>query len=187
MIKPQGRRGEVAADILTDFPERFADRTRLFALAPDGVRRELVLEDFWDHKGRIILKFATIDSISDAEMLAGCEIQISREERAPLESGAAYVSDLKDCAIAVQEDDAEREIGLIADVMFGAGDAPLLIVREQGGKGKEYMIPYATDYIVSQDLAGKRIVMHLPAGMLDLDAPLSSDEKRRSHDSNDEE
>lgn len=188
-MKPQGRHGEVAADVHTDFPELFADRTRLFALLADGSRRELGLEAFWSHKGRIILKFAGVDSISDAEALSGCEIQIPAEERAQLEPGTVYVSDLKGCVVCVVESSSEatgeRAIGWVADVLFGAGEAPLLIVREaEGGQrnqksGKEYMIPYAEEYVQSADLAAKRIVMALPEGMLDLDAPLSPDEKRR--------
>lgn len=201
VVKPRGRHGEVAADVHTDFPELFADRTRLFALLADGSRRELELEAFWSHKGRIILKFAGVDSISDAEALAGCEIQIPAEERAQLEPGTVYVSDLKGCVVSVVEKSGgstgsgdaliEREIGWVADVLFGAGEAPLLIVREaeegQRKSGKEYMIPFAEEYVQSADLAAKRILMMLPQGMLELDAPLSSDEKRRQQQPQDEE
>lgn len=184
MAKPQGRHGEVAADLHTDFPELFAERKRLFALAESGVRRELTLESFWGHKGRIVLKFVGIDSISDAETLTGCEIQVPREERAELEPGEAYVSDLQGCVVAVLASHADasgaKEIGRVSDVVFGAGEAPLLVVRKGEDKtGKEYMIPFAEEYIKSSDLAAKRIVMVLPEGMLDLDAPLSTEEKRR--------
>lgn len=206
MVKPQGRHGEVAADLHTDFPELFADRTRLFALLADGSRRELELEAFWSHKGRIILKFAGVDSISDAETLTACEIQIPAEDRAALEPGTVYVSDLKGCIVSVVEKSGgtsgsgqsgettrEREIGQVADVLFGAGEAPLLIVREaeKGSSGqesgKEYMIPFAEEYVQSADLAAKRIVMLLPDGMLELDAPLSSDEKRRQQQPQEED
>jgi 16S rRNA processing protein RimM len=197
VVKPQGRHGEVAANVHTDFPELFADRTRLFALLVDGSRRELDLEAFWSHKGRIILKFVGVDSISDAEALAGCEVQIPADERAELEPGTVYVSDLIGSVVSVVDKSgatpgsgepgeaaSQREIGWVADVLFGAGEAPLLIVRGEERQpnqksGKEYMIPYAEEYVQSADLAAKRILMMLPEGMLDLDAPLSSDEKRR--------
>jgi len=153
-------------------------------LAENGSRRELELEGFWPHKGRMVLKFAGIDSISDAETIVGCEIQIPSEKRAELEPGAVYISDLKGCAVAVLDATAEsiapREIGRIEDVIFGAGEAPLLIIREDLEKrGKEYMVPFAEEYVQSSDLQAKRIVMVLPEGMLELDAPLSSTEKRR--------
>jgi 16S rRNA processing protein RimM len=181
VVKPQGRRGEVAAELHTDFPELFGKRRQLFALAPDGTRRELALEEFWGHKGRVVLKFAGIDSISDAEALVGDEIQIPKGERAELEAGVVYVSDLQGCAVRVAEENGEREIGRIADVMFGAGEAPLLVVREGSGQGSnEYLIPFAEEFVAAMDFTARRIVLKLPAGMLELDAPLSAEEKRRT-------
>lgn len=178
MAKPQGRHGEVAADLLTDFPERFADRKQLWLRGPGEDRREVELEEFWPHKGRIVLKFRGIDSISDAEQLAGCEVQISRAERAPLEEGAAYVSDLVGCVVLVEQDGGEREVGSVADVMFGAGEAPLLVVRE--GE-REHLLPLVEGFLKKVDLAGKRLLMALPEGLLELDAPLSQEEKQRQH------
>ena len=177
MVKTQGRRGEVAADVLTDFPERFAERTRLFALDDQGARRQLQLEGFWPHKQRLVLKFAGIDSISDAEALLGCELQIPAAERASLEEGSAYVADLVGCEVVVSGaavGEGSRSIGTVADVQFGAGEAPLLVIRE--GK-RELLIPLASEYIRRMDVAVKRIEMQLPEGMLSLDAPLSKEEK----------
>src|SRR5437016_14454861 len=79
VTKTQGRKGEVAATLFTDFPERFASRKQLFGLDSKGQRHELSLQDHWPHKGQIVLKFAGVDSISQAEMLIGWEIQISRK------------------------------------------------------------------------------------------------------------
>ena len=175
MIKPQGRRGEVAAELFTDFPERFAERRRVFVLAAGGSRREMRLEDFWPHQGRMVLKFAGIESIEDAEALRGCEVQIPASERAPLEPGSAYVADLVGCAVL----DAGREIGRLRDVQFGAGEAPLLVIDGPGGR--ELLVPFAEAYLESFDAAGKSLRLQLPDGMLDLDQPLSEEEKKRQH------
>src|SRR3954469_12087752 len=94
VVKTQGRHGEVAAELHTDFPEKFAERKKLFALDADGKRRELQLVEHWPHKSYVVLKFAGVDSISDAEALVGSEIQVPREQRAEVEACAAYVSDL---------------------------------------------------------------------------------------------
>jgi 16S rRNA processing protein RimM len=169
-VKPQGRLGEVAAELHTDFPERFAERTRLYVLTPEGERRELELEGFWPHKGRIVLKFRGVDSISAAEELAGWEVQIPFEERAPLESGSVYVSDLVGSEVIADG----RELGRIADVDFGAGSAPLLVVRE--GR-KEYLLPFAEEFVEELDTANKRVRLKLPEGLLDIDAPLSQHER----------
>jgi 16S rRNA processing protein RimM len=172
VAKTQGRHGEVAAELHTDFPEKFAERKKLFALAADGERRELRLEEFWPHKSYVVLKFAGVDSITDAEALVGCEIQVPREQRAELDAGA-YVSDLVGCEVF----DRERSIGEVKDVQFGAGEAPLLVVA-QGSK--EILIPFAQEFIAGIDIEGKRVEMKLPAGMLELDAPLSAEEKKET-------
>ncbi len=177
MVKTQGRRGEVAVDVLTDFPERFAEPGRVFVLAESGERRELRLEGSWPHKQRLVLKFVGVDSISDAEALAGCEIQIPASERAPLEEGAAYVADLAGCEVLVGGaalGGERRTVGTVRDVQFGAGEAPLLVVRS--GK-EEFLIPFAQAYLRRVDVGAKKIEMELPEGMLELDAPLSKNEK----------
>ena len=170
-MKPQGRRGEVAAELHTDFPERFAERKRVFALLPAGARRELHIEEFWPHKGRMVLKFEGVDSIDEAEQLNGCEIQIPRSERAELEPGVAYVGDLVGCEVVA----SGAAIGKVDEVQFGAGDAPLLVIHQ--GK-REVLIPFAEAFLTEVNLEGRRIVMELPEGMLELDAPLSKDEKK---------
>ncbi len=169
VVKTQGRRGEVAVEMFSDFPERFEDRRRVFVLDPRNERRELQIEDFWPHKDFIVLKFAGIDSISDAETLLKCEIQVPKDERTKLDEGW-YVSDLVGCAVT----DHGQPIGEVADVEFGAGEAPLLIVRQ--GK-TEHMIPLSEAYTKSVDTAGKRIELLLPEGMLEINAPLTSKER----------
>ncbi|HKE30896.1 MAG TPA: ribosome maturation factor RimM [Candidatus Angelobacter sp.] len=171
VIKPQGRHGEVAAVLFTDFPERFESRKRLFALDTQGQRREIELEQHWFHKDQVVLKFTGVDSISQAEELAGWEIQVPLAERALLEQGSVYVSDLIGCTVF----DGDRQIGTVKDVQFGAGEAPLLVVKGT----KEYLVPLAGEYIEEILLEQKRVQMKLPEGMLDLDAPLTTEEKER--------
>jgi 16S rRNA processing protein RimM len=145
---------------------------QLSALLEDGSRRALKIEELWPHKGMLVLKFAAIDSISDAETLIRSELQVPREERAELEAGWNYVSDLIGCTVF----DGEREIGIVRHLTFGAGEAPLLIV--QAGT-KQHEIPYAEAYVKKLDLEGKQIWMQLPEGLLELDAPLTQEEKEQ--------
>lgn len=164
----------MAAELHTDFPDRFAQRRRLFALEAGGARRELELESHWLHKGRVILKFRGVDSIAEAEKLAGCEIQVPEAERAELEPGAVYLSDLVGCELVANG----RPAGTVRDVQWGAGEAPLLVI----GAGKdERLVPFAAAFVVSFDRGQKRLLMSLPEGMLDVNAPLSDEEKREQH------
>jgi 16S rRNA processing protein RimM len=164
VVKVQGRVGEVLTELFTDFPEKFEERRTLFAWLPSGERRELKLEDHWPHKGAMVLKFEGVDSIEDAEQLKGSEIQIPAADRTKLDDGSVYVSELLECSVIVDG----REIGKVKDVDFGAGEAPLLIVKGT----KEYLIPFVAGFVKEQDLKGKRIEMQLPEGMLELDAPV---------------
>jgi 16S rRNA processing protein RimM len=170
VLKTQGRRGEVATEVHSDAPNRFQQGMRLWALPKDGSRRELKIEQLWPHKGYLVLKFEGVSSISEAGTLVGCELQIPARERSKLEPGWAYVSDLVGCTVF----DGDRELGLVSDVQFGAGEAPLLIVK---AGSREYEIPYAEAYLKSTDLEHKKISMILPEGMLELNAPLTAEEK----------
>ena len=172
MLGPQGRRGEVAAELHTSFPERFVERTELSGLAKDGGRRTLQLEEHWFHKGHVVLKFAGVESISDAERLAGMELQIPAEQRAELEDGATYVSDLVGCEV----ENRGTVVGTVADVQFGAGEAPLLVVK----RGElEFLVPYAEAFLRNVDLPARRIEFELPEGLLEVQSPLSDEEKQR--------
>jgi 16S rRNA processing protein RimM len=183
--RTQGRKGEVFAKILTDFPEKFAERRKLWLLAgpvgkegaprldsetwettnPPSVAHEVELIHHWLHKGGIVLHFAGVDSISAAEALIGFFVAIPMAERAPLPEDEAYVSDLVGCTLVDVAGPAPAVVGVIEDVDRTAGPVPLLIVR--GGDG-EVLIPFAGSYLRKLDLAGKRIEMALPEGLIDL-------------------
>ena len=173
--KTQGRIGEVFAELFTDFPELFEQRHNLFVLPEKGERRELELEDHWFHKGGVVLKFQGIETIDDAENLLRGEVQIPQQDRAPLEEGATYVSDLLGCELFEIKGSKARKVGVVADVDFSAGEAPLLVIKGD----REYLIPYVESFLKSSDFANKRIEMILPEGMLSLDAPLSKAERDR--------
>ena len=176
VLKTQGRRGEVGVELHSGVPDRLQKGLRLFVLLEDGSRRELKIEGSWPHKDLLVLKFGGIDSISDAEPLVGCELQVPRAERAELQPGWAYVSDLVGCLLL----DHGKGVGQISEVRFGAGEAPLLVVRS--GKG-ELEIPFAQEFLVRVDLEGKHIEMNLPEGLLDVNAPLTEEEKRQQKQS----
>ena len=174
VVKTQGRRGEVAGEMFSNLPERFTAGMKLLALPreSDGQRRELEVEDLWPHKGLLVLKFAGVDSISQAESLIGCELQVPSSQRVELKAGWNYVSDLIGCSVL----DHDREIGRIEDVQFGAGEAPLLILR--GAAANLLEVPFAEAYLESVDVRRKQVRMKLPEGLLEVNGPLTDEEKR---------
>ena len=168
--RPQGRKGEVFADILTDFPEKFAERRRLWLLAEaaSSTPREVELVAHWLHKGGVVLHFSGVDSISAAETLKGLIVAIPRAERAPLAEDEVYVADLIGCELFDVAGETPVQVGEIEDVDRTAGPVALLVVR--GAKG-EILIPFAKSYLRKLDLNTKRVEMALPEGLADLNTP----------------
>lgn len=182
--RTQGRKGEVFAEILTDFPEKFAERRRLWLLregAPgDEDAREVELVHHWLHKGGVVLHFAGVDSISAAEELAGCVVAIPRAERAKLDEGDVYIGDLIGCVLVDVSGTAPVVVGEIEDVDRSAGPVAMLVVRPntasqrdsksagQRGSDEEILIPFAKDYLRRVDVDAKRVEMALPEGLVDL-------------------
>jgi 16S rRNA processing protein RimM len=178
LVRPQGRHGEILADVLTDFPERFADRRRLFLVSSETSQapaREAALENHWLHKGRIVLKFSGIDSINDADALRGLLVAIPASERATLMDDSVYIGDLIDCTV-FDINAGSAAIGTVKDV-----DKEASLLTVQSANGGEVLIPFARAFLATMDLAGKRIEMRLPPGLLEINAPLT-DEERRAQD-----
>lgn len=165
--RPQGRKGEVFAEILTDFPEKFSERRRLWLIPAngDGEPREVELIHHWLHKGAIVLHFAGVDSISAAESLNGLLVAVPRDQRAVLAEDEAYIGDLIGCALVDVSGSAAVTVGEIEDVDRSAGPAPLLVVR--GARG-EVLVPFAKSYLRKIDLGAKRVEMTLPEGLVEL-------------------
>lgn len=184
LIRPQGRRGEVLAEILTDFPERFAELRKAFLWRGNDLpATPTVLEQSWLHKGKVVLKLAGVDSISAAAALRGAKVVIPSTERMPLGLDEVYISDLIGCQLIDLKSigHPSRDIlGTIHDVVQQSTTADLLIVA--GENGVEYEIPFAKAYVVKIDLAGRRIEMSLPPGLLEVNAPLSEEERRARQD-----
>jgi 16S rRNA processing protein RimM len=173
--RPQGRKGEVFADILTDFPEKFAERRRLWLVvdlesprsSASTAPREVELRAHWLHKGGVVLHFSGVDSISAAELLAGKIVAVPFAERAPLAEGEVYIGDLIGCTLVDVGGAAPVIVGQIEEVDRAAGPVALLVVRGVTG---EVLIPFAKSYLRTLDLAGKRVEMSLPEGLTDLNA-----------------
>ncbi|HEX3662061.1 MAG TPA: ribosome maturation factor RimM [Acidobacteriaceae bacterium] len=181
LIRPQGRRGELTGELLTDFPERFHQRKRLYLIPPERVGtgpREVELENFWFLRSRIVLKFQGIDSINEAEGIRGYTVAIPAEERAPLEPGSVYAGDLIGCDV-IDLNHGSLEVGEIVDLDRGSSSTELLVVHRRGqrGAGREVLIPLVKEYIARLDPERRRVEMRLPDGLLEINAPITDEEK----------
>jgi len=186
LIRAQGRHGEVIAEILTDFPERFSERTHVWLLAPNGNAspREADIERHWFHKGRVVFKIRGIDSISDAAALSGWHVAVPREQRTSLTDDVFYVADLIGCHV-IDEADGGADLGAVLDVERGAGGAPDMLVLKSGGE--ELLIPFAKAYLVGLNLNARLLRMRLPEGLTSINAPMNEVERMTQQRTNEDE
>jgi 16S rRNA processing protein RimM len=180
ILRPQGRKGEVLAELLTDFPDRFDTTPAVHLGRPAAEETHLLLQSatithHWlpvgRNHGRIVIAFAGIDSIEAAESLAGLDIIIAPEARVELDEDEEYISDLIGCTVF----DRGTLIGRVTGVEFAtspdgarrlADAAPLLTLATE--QGEEILIPYVNQFIVSLAVDQRRIDMQLPEGLVDL-------------------
>jgi len=183
LLRPQGRKGELLAELLTDFPERFEDQRRVFLAAPgfngrQAEARSAEVVRFWlpvgKNQGRVVLQFAGIETISAAETIAGLDVLVPPEERLPLEDESVYISELIGCTLY----DGPKLVGVVEEVQFPMtadggrrldDAAPLLAVRSPDDD--EILVPFAKVFLVDLDTEAKRIEMALPEGLIEINRP----------------
>ena len=161
IAKPRGLRGELVADILTDFPERFDGLKKVTAVMPAGERLDLKIEDSWFQKGRIVLKFAGYDSVETAETLRNAEICIAESEAVELEEGEFFDWELVDCRV---ETTGGENVGRVREVMRTGGTEILVVADDK----KEFLIPFAETICVEVNIEKKLIKIDPPEGLLDF-------------------
>jgi 16S rRNA processing protein RimM len=187
ILRPRGNKGEVAAQLLTDFPERLTRLTEVFlgASGRAGAEPRLTsLKACWlsqNHKGQAVFHFDGCDSISEAEKFRGLDVLLPIEKRVPLTAGQYFVDDLVGCLVF--ENFAEPSIvssspcslttapsllGVVKEVQIageGVAGTPLLVIDTSGG---EILVPLAEDICTRIDTAARRIDVELPEGLRDL-------------------
>jgi 16S rRNA processing protein RimM len=161
-VRTRGLKGEIVADLLTDFPERFQTTHRLVAVGPSGDRKSLVLEDYWLQKGRVVLKFAECNTIEEGQTLIGHEFAVPEAERVKLPEDHFYNWELEGCQV---ETVAGKVIGNVREILT-TGGAGVLVVEHDGQS--DYLVPLAESIVVGIDIERKRVVIDPPEGLLEL-------------------
>jgi 16S rRNA processing protein RimM len=197
LLRPQGRRGELLAELLSDLPGLFTPGRRVsMAASGDAPAVDTTIESQWSptgrNAGRVVLKLAGVDTISAAELLAGRELLVLSFDLPPLEPDTWFVRDLLGCQLF----DGDTLIGEITGVEYPMSAdgrtrlpdaAPLLEVTgvpshrsnsetspaDTLGHAEPALIPFVKSWLDSVDLEKKRLVMHLPPGLV---APESAED-----------
>jgi len=153
IVRPQGRKGEVVAEALSDRPDRFPGLRSAYVPAPGGGSRRVEVASCWPHKRRFVLKLEGVDSIDEAEAYRGLELRIGEEELQPLPEGSYYHHQLRGLRV---EEASGRGLGTVDDILVTGGEAVVLVVRGEAG---ESLIPLATPFVKQVDLAAGRMVV----------------------------
>jgi 16S rRNA processing protein RimM len=164
ILRPRGRIGEVAAEILTDFPERLTRLKAADLWDGRGEPRRVAIRACWLHKNQAIFHFEGSDSINDAEKFVGLEVQVPLAERVTLPPGSYFVNDLIGCEVWEQG----ACLGTVRSVQPTGENlpgTPLLVVEMSRG---ELLLPLAEEICVRVDVAARRIEARLPDGLRDL-------------------
>jgi 16S rRNA processing protein RimM len=188
ILRPRGNKGEVAAELLTDFPERLTRLTEVFLGAGGGALeaepRLTALKSCWlsqNHKGQAVFHFEGCNSISEAEKFRGLDVLLPIEKRVALSAGRYFVDDLIGCMVFENSTEpavvssspcslrsAPSLLGVVKDVQFageGVAGTPILAVDTSTG---ELLVPLAEDICTRIDIRARRIDVLLPDGLRDL-------------------
>ncbi len=168
VVKVRGVRGEVAADLLTDFPERFEGLAELIAVSPAGERAVLPLEDHWFHGGRIVLKFRGFDSPEESGVLVNRDLAVPETEGVELGEDEFFDWQLEGCR--AETVDGVR-LGTVHEVLH-LGSAPVLVIRgDDGGGGNtraEHLVPLVKSICVEINIERKLIRVDAPEGLIEF-------------------
>ena len=186
ILKARGNKGEVAAELLTEFPERLTRLQEVFVGHAEGQNepRRTALKSCWlsqNHRGQAVFHFAGVESISEAEKFRGLHVLLPFEQRVTLPAGQYFVSDLIGCSVFENPAalpilssspcslaEAPSLLGTVRDVQFPGEElsgTPLLEVDTSGG---DLLIPLAEDICSKIDPAARRIDVLLPEGLRNL-------------------
>lgn len=160
-VRTHGLKGEIVAELLTDFPERFEDVDELILVSPAGKRDLGQLENYRFQKDRVLLKIAGYDDVDRAKELVGYDFAVLESDRIPLEEDEFYDWELEGCTVKV----GDKSIGKVRSVMRTGGASLLVVTDASGG---EQLVPLAAEIVVKVDKAARVILIDPPEGLLDL-------------------
>lgn len=188
ILRARGNKGEVAAELLTDFPQRLTTLREVFVADAESANapRCMSVKSCWlsqNHRGQAIFRFEGVNSIAEAEKLRRCEVLLPLEQRVSLPAGQYFVSDLIGCSVfetpagipvvassPCSMAEAPALLGTVRDVQFTGEElagTPLLQVETSQG---ELLIPLAADICAKIDPRARRIDVILPDGLRDLNS-----------------
>jgi 16S rRNA processing protein RimM len=163
IARAHGIRGQVIVNPETDFPdERFRPGAELFIQRGDAIEA-LTVTTARFHRERPVIGIAGVETMNDAETLAGQELRVPIDRLAALPPDTFYRHDLIGCRVETRD---ARMVGVVTDVE-GSMTGSRLVVEGDGG---EVLIPLVAAICTVVDPAAKRILIDPPEGLIEANA-----------------
>ena len=160
-LRTRGLKGEIVAELLSDFPERFAHVSVIFGVG-SGETKSLELENHWFQNDRIVLKFAGYDDVAAAKSLIGFDFALPESERMKLSENEYYDWELEGCSVVIKDG---PNLGIVRGVLR-TGGVELLAVEDEAGR--EHLVPMVESFVIKIDISRREILVDPPEGLLEL-------------------
>jgi 16S rRNA processing protein RimM len=160
-VRTRGLKGEIVAELLSDFPERFGQISSVFAVGP-GETKTLELENHWFQNDRIILKFAGYDDVESAKSLIGFDFALPESERMMLSENEYYDWELEGCSVVIKDGPT---LGVVRGVLR-TGGVELLAIEDEAAR--EHLVPMVESFVLKIDISRREILIDPPEGLLEL-------------------
>lgn len=160
-VRTRGLKGEIVAELLSDFPERFEQISSVFAVG-SGEKKTLELENHWFQNDRIVLKFAGYDDVEAAKSLIGFDFALPESERMTLSENEYYDWELEGCSVVIKDGPT---LGIVRGVLR-TGGVELLAVEDDAAR--EHLVPMVESFVIKIDISRREIVIDPPEGLLEL-------------------
>ena len=171
VARAHGTRGQVIVNLETDFPDARFKPGKILLVGPEGSASPREIRDVRFHQGRPVIGLSGVETMEDAEALAGAELWVPSASLDPLPAGTFYRHDLVGCEVR----DADGTVVGTVRQVEGTLDRSYLVVD---ANGTEVMIPMVSEFCTNVDVGARRITVVMPDGLLELNATNAASERR---------
>jgi len=163
VVRAHGLHGEIVVDVHTDSPDtRFAVGAVLAAQRPGAPEGELTIASVRPHSGKLLVRFVETPDRTAAEALRGTRLLVAAASLPPPDDPDEFhVHQLQGLRAELVDGGV---VGTVADVIHGPGGELLVLRRPEA---PDALVPFVRAIVPTVDLAGGRVVLTPPEGLLD--------------------
>ncbi|HVR97603.1 MAG TPA: ribosome maturation factor RimM [Thermoanaerobaculia bacterium] len=168
VLKAHGIQGEVVVEAISDVPGRLDAGSSLLLVREGEPARTVEVAASRPHKGAVLVRFASVDGRDEAEALRGAWLEVPRSRVPAAPEGTYYHFELLGCR-CVDCGGGGKDLGEVVELLEDGGG--LLLIVSDGER--RIPVPFVQAFLRQVDVAGGRIELDLPPGLLETCASRS--------------